>query len=670
MCIRDRTVTLATSATSIAENSASNLTLTATLSGATFQDVTVSISTSGTATEGTDYATISDITISAGSTTGTAVFNPTDDSDETDTVTATVAISGVSGGGASESGSQSVTISILDDESVPRVSLTVSATSIAENAGSSLTLTATLSKTATENVTVTLGTSGTATEGTDYGSLSNITVTAGDTTSTVSFTPSDDSFYDASSNETAVVAIDSVSGGDALEDGTQSVTITITDNESAPTVTLATSATSIAENAGSSLTLTATLSNATYQDVTVALGTSGAATEGTDYTDGSGNIDDITISAGSTTATVSFTPTDDSFYDATSNETATISVTGVDNTLTSGLFGNWASLGQAGITFNFPGSDARFSKTYHISNFSTGSGTPTLPSNTDLGLGAARYNSSNTTITFVLKQANIPTASDVSTSSGTGVSILDNLEDLNGRKYITHRIERADGYSLQFVVRANISEISASLNPTGDQSVVGSNNYVLASLRNSPYGFTAINQSDRYRDGAENIKNNMEFIAQEATAYVKYYYESSATRGTALTIGGTSFGQVAATVARNITSWAVTGDKCKIKVQKGHNLYPSFTQHTPTAATYTATSGNLVATVNTHGFEVGDLVKFDPGAFVFRCSMDDYSTLHAYPRQGDPAADKWLKITAKTTNTFQGQNMKCLGRSETCFVKV
>ena len=40
------------------------------------------------------------------------------------------------------------------------------------------------------------------------------------------------------------------------------------DNESAPTVTLATSATSIAENAGSSLTLTATLSVATIADVT------------------------------------------------------------------------------------------------------------------------------------------------------------------------------------------------------------------------------------------------------------------------------------------------------------------------------------------------------------------------------------------------------------------
>ena len=37
-----------------------------------------------------------------------------------------------------------------------------------------------------------------------------------------------------------------------------------------PTVTLAVSATSIAENAGSSLTLTATLSGATDADITVA----------------------------------------------------------------------------------------------------------------------------------------------------------------------------------------------------------------------------------------------------------------------------------------------------------------------------------------------------------------------------------------------------------------
>ena len=102
------------------------------------------------------------------------------------------------------------------------------------------------------DVTVTLSTSGTGTEGTDYATISDITISAGSTTGTTSFTPTDDNVYEG--NETGVVAIDTVSGGSATENGNQSVTITINENESAPKVTLSTSATSIAENAGSSLT--------------------------------------------------------------------------------------------------------------------------------------------------------------------------------------------------------------------------------------------------------------------------------------------------------------------------------------------------------------------------------------------------------------------------------
>ena len=123
-------------------------------------------------------------------------------------------------------------------------------------------------------------------------------------------------------------------------------------------------------------------------------------------------------------------------------------------------------------------------------------------------MGYARYNSSNTTVTVVLKQSDSPTTGDnIISSSGSGVSVLDNVADLNGRKYITHRIERADGYSLQFVVRANITNISATLNPTGDQTVIGSANYVLASLRNSPFGFDAVNIDDRFRDGGNAIQD-------------------------------------------------------------------------------------------------------------------------------------------------------------------
>ena len=132
-------------------------------------------------------------------------------------------------------------------------------------------------------------------------------------------------------------------------------------------------------------------------------------------------------------------------------------------------------------------------------------------------MGYARYNSSNTTVTFVLKAANIQSTTNTATASGSTVSILDNVGDLNGRKYITHRIERADGYALQFVVRASVSVFNATLNPTGNQSVISSSNYVLASLRNSPYGFTKISQTDRFRDGAESIRQNQEFMQKKHT---------------------------------------------------------------------------------------------------------------------------------------------------------
>ena len=239
---------------------------------------------------------------------------------------------------------------------------------------------------------------------------------------------------------------------------------------------------------------TSTNTIATYQGPIFTLASSSISSDFHDYEVGQ----EVNI-YGFQNSAINFGTSTNSAY-TISGGLITIQITNVDNTLTSAFFGNMQTLGQAGVTFNFPGADDRFSKTYLIGNWSTGSGTPSLPGNSDLGLGYARYNSSNTTITFVLKQANIDTASDVTSSSGSGVSVLENLADLNGRKYITHRIERADGYSLQFVVRANISQVGTTINPTGNQTVVGSNNYVLASLRNSPYGFTKINQSDRFRD--------------------------------------------------------------------------------------------------------------------------------------------------------------------------
>ena len=56
--------------------------------------------------------------------------------------------------------------------------------------------------------------------------ISDITISAGSTTGTASFTPSNDTLYENS--ETAIIDI-AVSGGGASESGTQQLTLTITD---------------------------------------------------------------------------------------------------------------------------------------------------------------------------------------------------------------------------------------------------------------------------------------------------------------------------------------------------------------------------------------------------------------------------------------------------------
>ena len=69
----------------------------------------------------------------------------------------------------------------------------------------------------------------------------------------------------------------------ATELNTQTASISITDGDSAPTTTIASSASSVGEG-GSDLTLTATLSVATYANVVVSLmALVGTATAGSDY---------------------------------------------------------------------------------------------------------------------------------------------------------------------------------------------------------------------------------------------------------------------------------------------------------------------------------------------------------------------------------------------------
>ena len=316
------TVTLSTSASSVAENG-SELTITATLSNIADVDVVVVLGTSGSATEGTHYATLSNITISAGSSTGTTSFNPTNDDILGGNKSAVIAISSLSGASATNGSPSSITISIIDDEGTPTVTLSVSDTSVAEN-GSDLTLTATLSLATAEDVTVTLAGTGTSTAGTDYASLSTITISAGSTTGTTTFNPTDDSVYEG--NETAIITITDVSGGSAIINGTQSKTITITENDTAPSLSI--NDVTASDESAANHTFTVSLSAAAGIAVTVDYATSdGTATAGADYTAISATT--LTFAAGQTSKTFTVGVLADSTDEA--NETVTLTLSSASN---------------------------------------------------------------------------------------------------------------------------------------------------------------------------------------------------------------------------------------------------------------------------------------------------------------------------------------------------
>ena len=191
----------------------------------------------------------------------------------------------------------------------PSVTLSIQGNPISENGGKA-TITATLSATTTEAVTVDLTFSGTAALGTQYSVSSNeIIIPAGQTTGSITVTGINTN--QNTGNQTIIATASSIQGGTAAG-GSQSVTLVELENQS-PQVTLTTSGgvgpglNEFSENAGT-VTVTATLTQPVTSTITIALGFSGDALLGTDYKT-SGQA--ITINAGSTSGSITLTGLND-----------------------------------------------------------------------------------------------------------------------------------------------------------------------------------------------------------------------------------------------------------------------------------------------------------------------------------------------------------------------
>ncbi|HSQ32186.1 MAG TPA: IPTL-CTERM sorting domain-containing protein, partial [Gemmatimonadaceae bacterium] len=185
---------------------------------------------SGSATYAADYTTTPAapiaLVIPSGATEGSLTLTAVDDAlDEIDE-TVVVDITGVTNG--TESGTQQVTATITDDDAEPAVSLALAGSPMSE-AGGVATVTATLSRPTSRIVTVNLAFAGTATAADYTASATAITIAAGLTSGSITLTAVDDT--GAELDETLVVDVAAVTN--ALEDGTQQVIATITDDDPA-----------------------------------------------------------------------------------------------------------------------------------------------------------------------------------------------------------------------------------------------------------------------------------------------------------------------------------------------------------------------------------------------------------------------------------------------------
>jgi len=314
------TVNLSASATTLAENGGV-VYLAALLSHASYQNIDCGISFGGDAVVNTDYSRSAIIiTVPAGSTSGSISITALQDTLDENNETITVQFGSITNGTAGATTSLSFTIT--DDDAVPTVTLSASATTISENAGTAYFL-ATLSAASgrTASFTVNVGT-GTATSGVDFtASTTSFFWPAGVTTASIGVTSLADILFEA--NETIVMLLSSPTNCAA---GVPfSASITIVNEYLAPFVSLSASAASLAES-GSSTAIVVSLDHTHSQNVTIVFGFGGTATDPDDYTK---STNSIIIASGASTGSISITSIQDSVSEG--SETIVVSLASVTN---------------------------------------------------------------------------------------------------------------------------------------------------------------------------------------------------------------------------------------------------------------------------------------------------------------------------------------------------
>ena len=317
------TVTIAVSPASVSEDGATNLTYTVTRSLNLSSPTTVNITTTGTATSGTDYTGgVATVVIPAGATTATITINPSVDGtvEADETVILTVA----AGTGYTVGAAPSATGTILNDD-VPSATIAVSPAAVAEDGAPNLVYTVTLNQASSSALSVNFALSGTAANGTDFAAIASpLVIPAGNTTGTITVNPTADATIEA--DETVILTLSAGTGytvgvpasatGSILNDDLPNLVINdVTANEGNAGITNFTFTVSLSAPAGPG--------GVTFDIATA----NGSATAGVDYV--ASSLTSQTIPAGSSTYTFTVLVNGETLNEP--SETFFVNVTNVTN---------------------------------------------------------------------------------------------------------------------------------------------------------------------------------------------------------------------------------------------------------------------------------------------------------------------------------------------------
>ena len=307
------TITLSITPASATEGSAVQFTVT--LSASSSTDVTVKYSTSvasdDTATQGTDFTSVTDetLTITAGSTSGTFSIATADDTIDDDDETFTVTLSAPFG--AFIAGSASVKGTIIDDDD-PSVTVSFGQASYTVAEGNDVTITVTLSADPERTVVIPLTKSGQdGASSADYSGVpTSVTFNSGDTEKEFTFSATEDTIDD--DDESVKLGLGSPLPTRVAAGTTNETTVSITDDDH-PQLKLTFAQSSYTVTEGSSQTITIQLSSAPEREVEIGVtATPQGDTSAADY---SGVPTTVTIGAQETSGTLTLTATDDSVDD-------------------------------------------------------------------------------------------------------------------------------------------------------------------------------------------------------------------------------------------------------------------------------------------------------------------------------------------------------------------